>query len=322
MSVMTDTRVTGVVALLVLFTGVAVAQEDLLDTPRRLEQVTFSPATSASIRLTNGIRRTGKIVSISRESMVYQVGRDNKEVSVEIDEIQRVNSLDGEFTYEPAREDFERLKIKARRISYLSVQTVETYVPPPEGSQEPDPPETSDPATPSDPAPPIVNPEPLPDPAETSPPLEATSPEMSDPETARLTQEPSVEIPDEEPQPGQLILFCSNCNKRLPLSISNGDECPHCGRVLYNLPGRAQSGSRPGPAGASGSPDGGAAAYPEVAGNQAAEGGTVTAAPGNAAAGGGQVSARGFSLSEVPVWMRVGFFIGLLAVGWILLQRR
>lgn len=306
---MTYPRVIPFVALLLLLTGSAIAQDELLDAPRRLEQVTFSSPTTASIRLTSGVRRTGKVLSISRESIVYQVGRDNKEVRVPIDEIERVNTLDGEFTYEPAREDFERLKIKARRISNLRVETVETYIAPPDGVQESRTPRNSDPP----PSVPDANPNPAPTPAGTNPPVEVTS----DP---TQPTEPSVEIPDDEPQPGQLVLFCGNCGRRLPLSIKNGDVCPHCGLVLYNLPGRTQSGARPAGAGGHRNPGSDVSAYPDVPGNQPAAANSGTA-PGTAA-GGGQVTAQGFSLSDVPVWAQVGFFVGLLAVGWLLLQRR
>lgn len=296
-----------IVVVLIFFGDIASAQDDLLDEPRPLEQITFSPPTSASIRLQNGVRRTGKIVSISRESMVYQVGRDNNEVTVEIGDIQRVNTLDREFSYEPERESFERLKIKARRISYLHVETVQTYVPPPEGVSLDN---NSRPAVP----------EPT---SETAP---GGTPRVEEPVgTTEPSEPPSLDVPDDEPQPGQLILFCSGCDGRLPLSVKNGDVCPHCGLVLYNIGAPApQRTSQPANA-ANGvdSPFGdGAAAFPNVPDNQAGEGGNIVAAPPANPVGGGQVTARGFDLNQVPVWMKVGFFVGMLAIGWLLLQRR
>lgn len=315
---MQRTRTAGLAVSLAFLSTVAFAQEDLLDEPRPLEQITFSPPTSASIRQTNGVRRTGKIVSISRESMVYQVGRDNTEVTVEIDDIQRVNTLDNEFTYEPEKEDFDRLKIKARRISYLRVETVQTYVPPPEGFEPTDPPAVTDPPPPIDPA--VVSPAATSTQPEMRPEGDPAGDTVNPAETVDPPPVASVDtIPDHDPQPGELILFCSDCQNRLPLSIKNGDRCPHCNIVLWNVGPSGSGGTSAQGRGPhnGGGPGPGTAAFPTVNGEPAGDG---SAPP--PAEGGGQVVARGTSLSDVPLWMQIGFFVGILIVGWVVFQRR
>ena len=47
-------QVASLITTVVLMANLGVAQEQLLDEPRRIEQITFSPPKSASIRLTNG----------------------------------------------------------------------------------------------------------------------------------------------------------------------------------------------------------------------------------------------------------------------------
>jgi hypothetical protein len=307
------TQVGGLVALLLLAADVAFAQQELLDEPRQIEQITFSPPTSASIRLTTRIRRTGKIVSISRDKMVVEVGRDNNKVDIPISEIQRVNTLDGEFTYVPANESFERLKIKARRVNYISVQMVETYEPPPEGLPV-EGTATANARPPQQGSSTETRPETSADTGHRAEETPATTsnPAIIDPPAPAVASDPP------QPQPGETVYFCSNCQGLLPPSIHNGDKCPHCGKTFWNVvPTAATSPLTPNGGGNAGA---GAAQYPAVTAVQNGPPAGQTAPAGQT--GGAAVVARGTGLADLPIWVKVGFFVGVLAIAWLLLQRR
>jgi hypothetical protein len=107
------------------------------------------------------------------------------------------------------------------------------------------------------------------------------------------------------------IYFCSHCEKELPLSFRSGSKCPHCGEIAVFEDESASSAALATPAPAKNPfAAGGPATTPAAAPVAAAP---VAAAP---AAGGGM------GLADVPLVAKIGIFLGLLVVGWFLLNRR
>jgi hypothetical protein len=107
------------------------------------------------------------------------------------------------------------------------------------------------------------------------------------------------------------IYFCSHCEKELPLSFRSGSKCPHCGQIAVFEDESASTAALATHAPAKNPfAAGGPATTPAAAPPAAAP---VAAAP---AAGGGM------GLADVPMVAKIGIFLGLLVVGWFLLNRR
>jgi hypothetical protein len=284
-----------------------------VDAPRKVQQVTLSPAKDASIRQKSGPARTFTLISLTEESVKIRTAA-GKEIEIEMDKIQTIRTRDGQFDYSPGEETFASLLRRAARISGVVVETVDVYDPieriapgeeerrrpgnenpaeseeateeesPTEiGSNEPDPPVSTQEST----APPVVSEEPA-DPA-----IIASNTHDTEPATA-----------------GATIYTCANCGNDLAIGFKDGDKCPHCGIVFWSA----------GPPAAAVSNNGGnteAGAYPDATGYPTSTATTPAGGPISGTPGASTVS-----LSEVPMWMKVGFFVGLLVIGWLLLQRR
>lgn len=292
------------------------------DAPRKVQQVTLSPPKDASIRQKSGPARTFTLISLTEDSIKVRTSA-GKEIEIEMDKIQTIRTRDGEFDYSPGEETFASLLRRATRINGVMVETVDVYDPIERiapGEEEPE--ERPRPANNGHRAnPPAVaaNNDPGAEPGES----------VTRPSTAHSAQVPSVTVEpsnpepvtsepadattsghSENPAPGTTIYTCATCGKELPPGIKDGEKCPHCGIVFWSAgPPVAVAANSGDNSGNSGYPA--ATGYPTSAGNNPASA-PVATTPG--------VSTTSFS--DVPMWMKVGFFVGLLVIGWLLLQRR
>ena len=264
-----------------------------------------------SIRQKSGPSRTFTLISLTAETATIRTAA-GKDVEIEMSKIRSIRTRDGDFDFSPEEEAFASLVRRANRISGVSVQTVDVY----------DPIERFAPGEeiPSDPVPPRRNPDPAPsivrnddtNPGPADPvlpqPLIVATPET----TTNVTPAMTPEDAGNPPPPGTTIYTCATCNRDLPAGVRDGDKCPHCGIVFWNrAPAPAASGNSGGTNNAGG--------YPQATGYPTASGAADPAAspPSNIT-----TSSGGLDLDSVPMWMKVGFFVGLIAIGWLLLQRR
>lgn len=291
------------------FSATVCAQEAVDDAPRVLDQISFGGARPGSVQQTNGVRARGDLVSMTPEQVV--VRRQQRTFEIPMDKVKSITTTDGNFSYSPADETFDSLLRRCRRIPGVSVGKIEVF----------------DPIPPESPAATAGNPR--------RNPATAAAEETPAPESPTATPEVAVNAPDgpettterpaavtkttvADPAPGTTVAMCASCKEQVPLSLKNGDRCPHCGVIIWNGPSIIEPSSN---------------SYPAVAGNAAGPGansGYPTAAGSGAPApvattpveGGIPASSMGGSFANTPMWMKVALFGGLLAVAWLLLQRR
>ena len=294
------------IAAFAVMVAAAVAQ----DAPRQVQQVTFSPPKEVSIRQKTGPSRTFSLISLTEEVATIRTSA-GKDVEIEMSRIKSIRTRDGDFDFSPGDEAFASLVRRAGRITGVTVETVEVLDPIERfapGEEIPDDP-VPQPRT-TDPSPAIVrNDDTTPGPAEpVRPSLTIVKPETTTDEPPEMTPEDSGDVPP----PGATIYTCATCGRELPAGVGDGDKCPHCGIVFWS---RA-----PVPAVAANAAGADTAGYPEATGYPTASGAPEAAAttpPSNVT-----TSSGGLNLDTVPMWMKVGFFVGLIAIGWLLLQRR
>lgn len=296
------------------------------DAPRKVQQVTLSPPREASVRQKSGPARIFTLISLTEDTIKVRTSV-GKEVEIAMDKIKTVRTRDGQFDYSPDEETFASLLRRASRITGVTVATVDVYDPIERiapGEEEPPPPAARNPTEPPAAGNPAVaghsgtavghhgaappgfhsanRPGVVPAPVN----VEPTQPQTEQPSSEAAS--PAVAT-SEAPGQGTTIYTCANCSNELPAGIKNGDRCPHCGIVFWNAAPAPAPGSNPGA-------DSGTAGYPAASGYPASTTTTPVAAPSNVTPG---VSN---SFSDVPMWMKVAFFVGLLVIGWLLLQRR
>lgn len=296
------------IATFAVMVSAALAQ----DAPRRVQQVTFSPPKEVSIRQKTGPSRTFSLISLTEEVATIRTSA-GKDVEIEMSRIKSIRTRDGDFDFSPEDEAFASLVRRAGRITGVTVETVEVLDPIERfapGEEIPDDP-VPQPRN-SDPSPAIVrnddtNPGPA-DPDRPRPVIVATPESTTD-----VQPEMTPEDAGDSPAPGTTILTCATCGRELPAGVRDGDKCPHCGIVFWS---RA-------PVPASGTPGTNNTGYPEASGYPTASGTPdAAAAPATAPPSNVTTSSGGLNLETVPMWMKVGFFVGLIAIGWLLLQRR
>ncbi len=294
----------GVTLIALVAVSAAVAQ----DAPRKVQQVTLSPPKEASIRQKSGPARVFTLISLTEEVVTIRTSA-GKEVEIEMDKIKTIRTRDGEFDYSPEDEAFASLLRRANRISGVSIETVDVFDPLerfapgeeiPQSPGRPDP----DPAVVRNTPPPDTG---MPEPV-TSQPLVISTPEVT--ATPAPVMQPD-DTDDPPAPPGTTIYTCATCGKELPAGVRDGDKCPHCGIVFWNR-------ATPAAVATANSDGSTTTGYPEAAGNPTTSGAPANnAAPATAAP-----SSSSVNFDEIPMWMKVGFFVGLLAIGWLLLQRR
>jgi predicted RNA-binding Zn-ribbon protein involved in translation (DUF1610 family) len=284
----------------------AQAQDPVDDAPRILDQISFGGARPGSVQQTSGVRARGDLVSITPEQVVLR--RQARTFEIPMDKVKSITTTDGNFSYSPADETFDSLLRRCRRIPGVSIGKTEVYDPiepesPAAASNPRRNPAASSAAEPSATEPPAESPTTVPDePATTEPHPTVTTTSVSD------------------PPPGSTVAVCASCKEQVPLSLRNGDRCPHCGVIIWNGPSVIESASSTYPSGAGGNAVGGngaGAAYPTAAGA------ATPAAPATTPIEGGvPASSVGGTFASTPMWMKVALFGGMLAVIWVLLQRR
>jgi hypothetical protein len=300
-------------------------QNQSVDAPRKVQQVTLSPAKDASIRQKSGPARTFTLISLTEDSIKVRTSA-GKEIEIEMDKIQTIRTRDGEFDYSPGEETFASLLRRATRINGVMVETVDVYDPieriaPGEEEDDEERPrpvnrnqsgpeeangEDTTPAGSNDPDPPAFTEETTGTQENTTEP--AHSEEPVDPDMTASNVDDAA-----APAPGTTIYTCANCGNELAVRFKDGDKCPHCGIVFWSSGSPAATASNSGGNGGNNAAGG----YPEASGYPASTATTPTGAP-SATAPGTSIN----SLGDVPMWMKVGFFVGLLVIGWLLLQRR
>lgn len=271
--------------------------------PRKVQQVTMSPPRDASIRQKSGPARVFQLISLTEEIVTVRLA-NGKQVEIEMDKVQAIRTRDGSFDYSPEDETFASLLRRVPRISGATVQTVEVYDPieriaPGEEPTTPDPADgQSFVANPADPSG-------MPEGA----PLVVANP--SDP--ASIDPAMADSINGTNGTPGSVVYTCANCLQDLPAGFQDGSKCPHCGVVFWSA----------GPPVVTASGSNGATAEAGAANHDPFNVTSTTAPIANDGTTPAPVTTTsGPDFGDAPMWMKVGFFAGLLAIGWILLQRR
>jgi hypothetical protein len=293
---------------------ILVAQDLPVDAPRKVQQVTLSPPKDASIRQKSGPARTFTLISLTEESIKIRTSA-GKEIEIEMDKIQTIRTRDGEFDYSPGEETFASLLRRAARINGVSVETVDVYDPieriAPGEEEQPRPVNRNQPETPvvANDDPPAANDTNPPPPSTTA--HSATPPAITDvPVGPEMT--PAESGHTATPRPGSTIYTCASCGHDLPAGLKDGDKCPHCGIVFWSSGAPAATASNNGG-------NGGTGGYPDAVGYPSSTATTPAGAPTTTTPG---TSPNNFNVADAPMWMKVGFFVGLLVIGWLLIQRR
>lgn len=271
------------------------AQDEVLTETRRVPQLTASTPLKVRIRQKSGITASGSLISLTEEMVKFRTPR-SKEVEISIAKISNIRTVDGTLDYSPGREPFADLVARVNEIPGLSAgtTTIEVPVEPKSADSASDPDGDNTTAPSPDGFPPVL------DPAGTAP---VEDPAQMDPDdTARTV-----------PGPFGVIFSCESCKKDLPATIKDGERCPHCGIVIFNgtrptIPPPTAAANPPGtpPAAVRNPPPAGVGAANAPAAPRTT---TVTQSPGA-------------SFSDAPMWMKVGLFVGMLAVAWVIFQRR
>lgn len=286
------------------------AQDPADDAPRMLDQISFGGARPGSVQQTNGVRARGDLVSMTPEQVVLR--RQAKTFEIPMDKVKSITTTDGNFSYSPADETFDSLLRRVRRIPGVTIGKTEVYDPiPPES-----PATTSSPRR--NPAAGSTTEQPATETPAATAEVTAVTPEEPERESPRPATQTAAAAGD--PAPGSTVAICASCKQPVPLSLRNGDRCPHCQVIIWNGPSVFESGTNSYPAGTSGNAGGGngaGAAYPTAAGA------ATPAAPATAPIEGGvPAGSVGGAFENTPMWMKVAMFGGLLAVIWLLMQRR
>ncbi len=284
------------------------------DAPRVVDQITFSPALSGSVLQATGNRLRCDLISMTSEKVIVRNNQRTNEI--EMDKVRSIRSMDGKFEFTPAQESFESLLRRCRRIQGVMLGKLEVYDDP-----QPAPRRSEDPANPETPQPgeqgSLVS----------VPPNGAgTGTSATDTQGANTAgsndARPAVEgTTSTTTGTRSRISICANCGKEIPPTLKNGDRCPHC-QVIFWDPNRpitpVSSGTGTSAGGNSGpnstpAPSGTGAQYPTATGA-----GTTVAAPAPVA-GAPTLTTR---VEGMSLWMKVGLFVGMLGIVWLLFQRR
>jgi hypothetical protein len=288
------------------------------DGAREVDQITFSPQRSGSVLQATGNRLRCDLISMTADMVVVRSGQRTHEI--EMEKVRSVRSTDGKFDYSPGDESFESLLRRCRRIQGVTIGKLQVFddlepveAPPrnPDGQGVPDTPKPGEQGSPV---------------AQVGGASTSTN-QGGNPRTdTNNTTTPGSGAPDASADGDAASARCGNCLKAIPPTLQNGDRCPHCGVIFWDqrrpiasigtTPAASSTGGNPG----DGThpmltPSGGGAQYPAASG---------TAAPaGQAPVGGTPVTTvGGSSFSNMPLWMKVGLFVGMLAIAWLLIQRR
>jgi hypothetical protein len=276
--------------------------------------LTFSPAKKANVRLTSGVSRSGDLISISAEKVVMKFGKN--EVDIKLSTVRTLRTSDGEFLYVPADETYDELLRRRTRIAGATVEMVQVFDDGPPGA---------DPAVPKGPIDTPAVATPAAHPATPRPvrndegvvefvPAFPTTPKntQSVPASTATAVATATAAGGEPSTTTREIALCAKCGKEVPTTIKDGDTCPHCGVIIWNRPAPAlapaatANANGPAPAPVAGAPA--PVALPGQAQQRTSTTATVTEAP--------------FSFTTMPMWMKVGLFAGMLAIAWVLMQRR
>jgi hypothetical protein len=298
------------------------ARGQLADAPQVVDQITFVSSRAASVLLVTGNRLRCDLVSMTAEMVVVQNNQRRNEI--EMSKIRSIRSTDGKFDYTPADESFESLLRRCRRIPGVSVGKLEVFdtieaegTAPANGSDDPSkrgPPHAGGPPTlTAGPTGTASNGAPT-----GSAQGEANPPESSNP--ANQGASPSTT------QTARSNTFCANCMKEIPPTLNNGDRCPHCGVIFWDVNRTLPSKSTAGAANPSGDSEGTNSLLtpgPKNGQNPSIlETGSTNATPAPVSATPTTITTGGGTLDNMPMWMKVGLFAGMLAIAWLLLQRR
>ncbi len=259
-------------------------------------EITFSPPRRGSVVQRIGGTARGDLVSLTEDTLVLR--RSGQDFEIEMSQVRQIRSTDGDFDYTPSKETFAVLIGRASRIPGVVVKEGAAPI-------QSTAPQSTLQATIPMPADPVGDPPmaTLPGDANSNPPPESAV--SGDPEIV--------------PEPGaRFVTICQNCMKQVPNSIKQGDRCPHCNVIIWNQDmgtAIAQAANDGGPGAAVSKPAGFPSAregFPEPNGNAQPASGTGTQI----------VQGGGDSLADIPLWMKVGCFVAMLIVAWLLLQRR
>lgn len=276
--------------------------------PATQPQIVFDPPKPVVVRQTNGTTARGKLLRITAEEVVIRT-LSGTEVALEIERVRSVKTSDGALEYLPSKESYDELAqrfAKPRRAHPQSAAAGKGPIGPNSPEAQPFPfagRESTDATNKTDPQSPPGRQAPV----DSIPPSEGTG-ETSSAAAASDDRGPSNDGGDE-----LTVLICSQCNKELPSSIRSGDTCPHCGTVVVYDDGAPAAALD---LGATGYPDPGATGFP------AAPAGPNAPTPAQRPASGTTTVVSDGGLANLSLPLKVGIFVGILALGWLLLQRR
>lgn len=306
---------TGALSLITLCAAVCAAADK--------RELTFDPPLTVSIRQTNGAIARGTLLNVTEQELLLRAV-NGKDVTFKLDRIRFVKTSNDTFEYWPNKETFAELCQRADEVPNATLS--DPAAPAGRGARrgnavqrdEPDPADLRGERTP------LARPGTAPTgndilapgrvgvaPGATRQQVRAAAadskrqPPRRDPPQDE-TPPPTDDAADDPPAPGSAVYSCSNCMRDLPATVRSGQECPHCGEIIVFDEDSAESAATRDPTG-----------DPFVAAGPA-----TIPAPAPPVVAAAQPAAGGLSISEVPLLAKIGIFVGLLALGWIILQRR
>jgi hypothetical protein len=261
------------------------------------QQIEFNPPVEGTCRSESGSVARGRLVSIS-EMEVVMFNTQNRRVAFPTAGIRIIRTRDGSFQYEPANDDFADAVRRASELTGVTITTVYNQQPPNQpgigagnqGFANPNPPQVG------------VNPNPT-----------GTTPQGDAPVYSSTPGFSNRPAPVAEPDPNatyNLQLRCTSCGELISDDSRPGQSCPHCGvfwsvNPSFEPAAHDTTGANSRPVGAT------------------AGGGAAQTAPQPAALPPPTVANGGsFSFDAMPLWQKVGAFVGFLAVLYLIVSGR
>jgi hypothetical protein len=272
------------------------------------QQIVFSPPAAGTCRAESGSVARGRIVSISEQEIVM-INDQNREVTLPTNEVRTVRTTDGEFQYEPAKDDFSDAVRRATALDGVNITTI--YI------QQPTQPPPNQPGVgqgnpgftnPNRPSAGVNNPPSGGQPQGGAPTYSSTPGFSNGPPAGSSSTSTSTE---------NSSLRCASCGNVIGPDSRIGQTCPHCGVVWVSNPT-----FRPTVADTSSTHQGltstghggGATTVATAAGQTTPQPATV---PAPAVGAGGN-----FSFESMPIWQKAGACIGFLAILYLVINGR
>lgn len=283
------------------------------------QQIQFTPPVVGTCRMTSGSVTRGRIVSIS-ESHVVMITDQNRDLTLDTNVVRTVRTSDGEFQFNPAEDDFSDAVRRASAIEGVEIVAVYNQT---QGQPAPNQPPSGVNGSPA--APGIGRPSPQVGsnrpPAGTgnvpmgqrpdlgspdSPPVYSSTPGFSNPHSTVQQDEPTVGA-----------TRCATCGNEISADSRLGQTCPHCGVVWVSDPVY-----RPRVTDTSPSTTAIYTSTPITPQTTPAGGVQPTTAPSTPTSAPTVGSSGNFSFDSMPIWAKVGVFLGFVGVLYLLVSGR